>query len=352
MVEKNGKIEQKNGFKNFDEFYNHWLKQKSNNKSCPATKVKMTTKRFFNKPGKRKTKCMTNISVDRILFYYSPKNLIFTTWQYNCDKGGLSPKGARFFLKLAAAFGKIWRKNYNMKWNKKFDYPPSIRSLINDQRHYDIGEEKLPSVTTILQATQSPEEKKAILAKWKQNVGEIKADQIRDTAAARGTVMHRIIEGYLTDEGHVDLSDMGQLAGQMAQKVFKDGLKGSMEEIWGSEITLYYPGLYAGATDLVGIYEGRESIIDFKQSNKPKRREWIEDYFTQLAAYATAHNHVYDTKIQSGVILMCTPNMYFQKFVVSDDEFQGYMWKWLKRVDEFCNRDRLHENEGSLQKSE
>jgi ATP-dependent exoDNAse (exonuclease V) beta subunit len=239
-----------------------------------------------------------------------------------------------------------------MIWNKKFDYPPSIRSLINDQRHYDIGEEKLPSVTTILQATQSPEEKKAILAKWKQNVGEIKADQIRDTAAARGTVMHRIIEGYLTDEGHVDLSDMGQLAGQMAQKVFKDGLKGSMEEIWGSEITLYYPGLYAGATDLVGIYEGRESIIDFKQSNKPKRREWIEDYFTQLAAYATAHNHVYDTKIQSGVILMCTPNMYFQKFVVSDDEFQGYMWKWLKRVDEFCNRDRLHENEGSLQKSE
>jgi ATP-dependent exoDNAse (exonuclease V) beta subunit len=238
-----------------------------------------------------------------------------------------------------------------MIWNKKFEYPTSIRSLINDQRHYDIGEEKLPSVTTILQATQS-EEKKAILAKWKQNVGEIKADQIRDTAAARGTVMHRIIEGYLTDEGHVDLSDMGQLAGQMAQKVFKDGLKGSMEEIWGSEITLYYPGLYAGATDLVGIYEGRESIIDFKQSNKPKRREWIEDYFTQLAAYAMAHNYVYNTKIQSGVILMCTPNMYFQKFVVSDDEFQGYMWKWLKRVDEFCNRDRLHENEGSLQKSE
>jgi len=238
-----------------------------------------------------------------------------------------------------------------IRWNKKFDYPPSIRSLINDQRHYDIGEEKLPSVTTILQATQS-EEKKAILAKWKQNVGEIKADQIRDQAAARGTVMHRIIEGYLTDQGHADLSDMGQLAGQMAQKVFKEGLKGSMEEIWGSEITLYYPGLYAGATDLVGIYEGRESIIDFKQSNKPKRREWIEDYFMQLAAYATAHNHVYDTKIQSGVILMCTPNMYFQKFVVSDSEFQGYMWKWLKRVDEFCNRNGLHGNQGGLQKSE
>ena len=223
-----------------------------------------------------------------------------------------------------------------MKWNKRFEYPVSIRSLINDQRHYDIGQEKLPSVTTILQATQSPE-KKAILAKWKQKVGEKKADEIRDTAAARGTVMHRIIEGYITGDGHADLSPMGQASGTMAQTIFKEGLKGRMDEVWGSEITLYYPGLYAGATDLVGIYEGREAIIDFKQSNKPKRREWIEDYFTQMAAYAMAHNHVYDTKIQSGVILMCTPGNYFQKFVVKDKEFQQYMWKWVSRVDQFCN---------------
>ena len=221
-----------------------------------------------------------------------------------------------------------------MIWNKQFDYPPSIRSLINDQRHYDINGDKLPSVTTILQATQS-EEKKRILAEWKQKVGENKADEIRDTAAARGTIMHRIIEGYITGEGHADLSHMGQAAGIMAQTIFKEGLKGSMEEIWGSEITLYYPGLYAGATDLCGIYEGKESIIDFKQSNRPKRRDWIEDYFIQLAAYATAHNYVYGTNIQSGVILMCTKDNYFQKFVTNDTEFQKYMWKWLKRVDQY-----------------
>ena len=223
-----------------------------------------------------------------------------------------------------------------MKWNKRFEYPASIRSVINGGRHYDIGQEKLPSVTTILQATQSPE-KKAILAKWKQKVGEKKADEIRDTAAARGTVMHRIIEGFVTGEGHADLSPMGQVSGIMAQTIFKEGLKGRMDEVWGSEITLYYPGLYAGATDLVGVYEGREAIIDFKQSNKPKRREWIEDYFTQMAAYAMAHNHVYNTQIQSGVILMCTPGNYFQKFVVKDKEFQQYMWKWVSRVDQFCN---------------
>ena len=224
-----------------------------------------------------------------------------------------------------------------MKWNKQFEYPSSTRALINGKRHYDVGtQEKLPSVTTILSATQS-EEKKAILANWKQKVGEKKADEIRDSAANRGTIMHRIIEGHLLGQRHADLSDQGQLAGVMAQKIIDEGLNGRMDEIWGSEITIYYPGLYAGATDLAGIYEGRESIIDFKQSNRPKKREWIEDYFTQMAAYAMAHNHVYNTQIQSGVILMCTPNNYFQKFVVKDKEFQQYMWKWVSRVDQYCN---------------
>lgn len=218
-----------------------------------------------------------------------------------------------------------------MQWNKKFNYPPSVRSLIDNQRHYDIYGDKLPSVTTILSATQSAE-KKASLAKWKQKVGDNEADRIRDDAAARGTIMHRIIEGYVTGDGHQDLSDMGQAAGLMAQTVFKEGLKGSMEEIWGSEITLYYPGLYAGATDLCGIYEGRESIIDFKQSNKYKKREWIDDYFIQCAAYATAHNYVYGTNINSGVILISVKGGDVLRYVSTGKEFQHFMWTWLGRV--------------------
>ena len=222
------------------------------------------------------------------------------------------------------------------KWNKKFDYPASIRSLVNDQRHYEIGQEKLPSVTTILQATQS-DEKKAILAQWRQNVGENKAEEIKNEAANRGTIMHRILEGYLLGQNHADFSDLGQQAGVMANTILESGIRGQLEEIWGSEITVYYPGLYAGATDLAGIYNGRESIIDFKQSNKPKRKEWIEDYFLQLAAYAMAHNHVYGTNIQSGVVLMCTKDNYFQKFEAKDKEFQRFSWEWLRRVDKFKN---------------
>lgn len=224
-----------------------------------------------------------------------------------------------------------------MKWNKRFNYPTSTRSLINDQRHYDVGtQEKLPSVTTILQATQS-DEKKAKLAEWRQNVGENKAESIKNEAAERGSIMHRIIEGYLLGRRHADFSNQGQLAGVMAETIIESGIRGHLDEIWGSEITVYYPGLYAGATDLVGIYEGRESIVDFKQSNKPKRKEWIEDYFVQLAAYAMAHNHIYGTKIQSGTILMCTKDNMFQRFDIKDKEFQRFSWEWLRRVDLFKN---------------
>ena len=218
-----------------------------------------------------------------------------------------------------------------MKWNKKFIYPKSTRSLINGKRHYDIGtNEKLPSVTTILQATQS-EEKRKKLAEWRERQGAQAADRIKDIAALRGTSMHTYLEGYITDQRHLDLTALGKEAGRMADIIIRSGL-GNLEEIWGTEVTLYYPGLYAGATDVAGIYNGRESIIDFKQTNKPKRREWIEDYFIQLAAYAMAHNHVYDTQIQQGVILMCSKDGFFQKFVVSDKEFKEYKYAFLEKV--------------------
>ena len=221
-----------------------------------------------------------------------------------------------------------------MKWNKKFIYPTSTRALIDGKRHYDVGtNEKLPSVTTILSATQS-EEKKKSLANWKARMGAQAADRIRDVSAMRGTSMHTYLEGYIKGERHLDLTALGQEAGRMANVVIKSGL-GDLEEVWGTEVTLYYPGLYAGATDVVGIYGGREAIIHFKQTNKPKQREWIFDYFTQLAGYAIAHNYVYGTKIQTGVILMCSKDCFFQKFEVSDKEFQGYMHTFLKKVEQY-----------------
>mgnify|MGYP007077390604 FL=1 len=233
-----------------------------------------------------------------------------------------------------------------MIWNKKFIYPPSTRSLVMGRRHYEIGTDKLPSVTTILSQTQS-EEKKKSLANWQARMGKQYADRVRDIAALRGTSMHTYLEGYIKGERHLDLTSVGKEAGIMAQKVIDSGL-GDLEEVWGTEVTLYYPGLYAGATDVVGIYNGRESIIDFKQTNKPKQREWIDDYFTQLAAYAMAHNYVYDTKIQSGIILMCSKDGFFQKFEVFDKEFQGYMHTFLKKTDQYyANVPKAEEGQGT-----
>ena len=220
-----------------------------------------------------------------------------------------------------------------MKWNKKFIYPTSTRALINGKRHYDVGtNEKLPSVTTILQATQSEEKKKSLEA-WKARMGAQRADRIRDISAMRGTSMHTYLEGYITDQRHLDLTALGQEAGRMADVVIRSGL-GDLEEVWGTEVTLYYPGLYAGATDVVGIYAGKPAIIDFKQTNKPKQREWI-DYFLQMAAYGMAHDAVYGTMIEQGVIMMCSKDGFYQQFMIEGEEFRDAKHKFLGRLDEF-----------------
>jgi len=222
-----------------------------------------------------------------------------------------------------------------MKWNKLYEYPKSMRSLVKDERHYEVGSSKLPSVTTILAATQS-DEKRASLEAWKNRVGGIEADRIKNTAATRGTAMHSFLEHHLNGQGLLDLSDEGRAARNMAETIIKQGL-GDLQEIWGNEVVLYYPDLYAGQTDLCGIYQGRDSIIDFKQSNKPKRDEWIEDYYLQGAAYATAHDCIYGTNIEQTVILMCTPDNFFQRFIVNGQRFKYYKSEWLRRLDAYYN---------------
>ena len=211
-----------------------------------------------------------------------------------------------------------------------------MRTSIEGKRHYEITGKKLPSVTTILSATKSQEAIDSI-NRWKARIGEDQATRVKDQAASRGTNMHHHLEKYILGEGHKDLTDEGQVAGDMAQVIIDKGLV-DLSEIWGSEVTLYYPGLYAGATDLVGVYDYEDSIIDFKQSNKPKRAEWIEDYKLQLVAYATAHDCIFGTNIEQGVILMCTPDNFFQRFIVNGSEFREWKWKWLRKIDQYYGK--------------
>ena len=195
-------------------------------------------------------------------------------------------------------------------------------------RVYDIVGTRLPSVTTILGATKNQD----FIKKWKAKVGEQEAERIKNHSSNRGTAMHKFLEHYILGTGYDDLTSIGQEASPMANKIIAMGLA-PVEEYYGSEVTLYYPGLYAGSTDLVCLHNGKESIVDFKQSNRPKRKEWIEDYYLQIAAYAMAHDYVHGSEIRQGVIMMCTPDLYYQEFIITDHELRGYKHKFLKRLD-------------------
>ena len=220
-----------------------------------------------------------------------------------------------------------------MKRNNCYKYPKTQREKIEGKRHYVFDKEKLPSVTTILDIRQ-PAEKRESLAKWRQREGEANAARIVATSAARGTAMHKILEMYILEQGYLDETNVGKQAHNMAIQVIQNGLS-NVTEYYGTECTLYYPGLYAGQTDLVGIHKGQDAIIDFKQTNKPKRKEWIGDYCLQLAAYAMAHNMLFNTKITKGVIMMCSKDNYYQEFVMEGLEFQKHMHNFLRRVDEY-----------------
>ena len=227
----------------------------------------------------------------------------------------------------------------------RYNYTPLDRTTIDGKRHYCLPDgSKVPSVTTILDRTK-PREAREALANWKKAVGEQRAQQITTEAASRGTRMHAYLEHFVLSE------DMKPLPGNpfahpswyMAAQIILQGLQPNVTEYWGVEVPLFYSGLYAGTTDLIGMWKGRPAIMDFKQSNKPKKREYIEDYFLQLAAYAAAHNDMHGTDIHDGIILMAvqpklqedgtysTPQ--YLEFEVEEKEFAYWSDQWMKRVE-------------------
>lgn len=223
-----------------------------------------------------------------------------------------------------------------MMITNKYDYSPIKRKTVDGKRHYLTPDgSAVPSVTTILDKTK-PEEKRQALRNWKKRVGEAKAQQIVTEAAGRGTRMHKWLEDYVETGimGEPGSNPYSQQSHTMASLILEHGLKHA-DELWGTEVPLYYSGLYAGTTDLVGIHKGVPSIMDFKQTNKPKKTEWVEDYFLQLCAYANAHNNMFDTKINKGVILMCSKDYQYQEWILEGDAFNHYSTLWFDRVAEY-----------------
>ena len=219
-----------------------------------------------------------------------------------------------------------------------YKYPSSTRAPINGLRHYTIeGKSKpLPSVTTVLGQTQ-PKEKQESLERWRQKVGREEAKRITREACDRGTAMHYYLEQLIQGTPTKDLTTRGKEAEPMAKIIAERGLS-DVDEVYGIEAVLYYPDLYAGSVDLVARYKGKVSIIDFKQTNKPKQVEWIGDYFLQMAAYGMAHDVVHDTAIEQGIIMMCSKDGYYQQFMIEGEEFRNAKHKFLGRLNEYNGR--------------
>jgi len=211
----------------------------------------------------------------------------------------------------------------------KFDYQPISRKQVNGKRLYETPDgHAVASVTTILDATKD----KTHLIAWKKRVGEKKAQEIVTEAAGVGTRMHKYLEDYIEfgEWPQPGSNPYAQQAHGMAE-VIKDNVMDDVE-VWGSEVALYMPQMYAGTTDLVGTYKGQPAIMDFKQTNKPKKVEWVVDYFLQLVAYAEAHNEVYGTNIREGHVFMCSRAGEYQQFDVWPDEYDEWRNEWYNRV--------------------
>ncbi len=212
----------------------------------------------------------------------------------------------------------------------KYSYAHGTRSTELGSRNYEVAGFKLPSVTTVLGKTKDT----SFLDSWIKRKGKTEAERIKNESSTRGTSMHKYLENYVLGKGYEDLTDLGQETKRMAEKVIEVGLA-PVSEYFGSEVTLYYPGLYAGQTDLVGLHNDRETIIDFKQANRPKREEWIGDYKLQAGAYAMAHDYVHGSNIDQCIIMICTPDLYYQEFRIEGTNLRRAKHDFLRRLNQY-----------------
>ena len=234
-----------------------------------------------------------------------------------------------------------------MKLLKKYNYVNATANTQLGSRTYSVAGMNLPSVTTILAKTKNQE----YLTRWRKKVGHEEAERIFNLSSKRGTAMHKFLEKHIEDSGYEDLTSIGREAAPMAKKIIDVGLT-YVSQYYGSEVTLYYPGLYAGTTDLVCMHNNLDTIIDFKQSNRPKEEEWMEDYYLQIAAYAMAHDYIHGSNIEQGIIMVCTPDLYYQEFKFSGLILRDWKHKFLKRLDAYYELTRDHKEEAHIDTTE
>jgi hypothetical protein len=242
--------------------------------------------------------------------------------------------------------------------NKRFNYPEltAITYPTGGRVYQTPTGNSVPSVTTILSNTLP---KEALVA-WRQKVGDEEADRITAEACRIGTTMHDRLEGYVSNyiQGRPNIPPEDEedlLAYKMADNLRRFALV-DLDEIWGIEEALFCEDLYAGRTDLIGVYKGKSAIIDYKSTKKPKKSEWVEGYKMQLAAYNLCHLSMFNERMDTGVIMMAVRPPYsvpVQMFVLQKDEMLYWEGRWVEAVQKFYERiEREQKTKGDIDKPE
>jgi len=217
------------------------------------------------------------------------------------------------------------------KFNPIFKYNTLNRVTKEQGRHYETPYGVVPSVTTILSTTSD----KSGLMAWRKRLGDKEATRQTVEAANIGTLVHKHLECYIEGSPRPQGNNViHTMAREMSDKIINSDLK-PLQEVWGLEAALFYPELYAGTADCIGIYDGSPAILDFKTSKKNKKDEHVIDYFLQASAYALAHNFQFGTNIKKFVILMTNREGGVQTWKVSGLDFQKYSDMWHQRLEAY-----------------
>lgn len=189
----------------------------------------------------------------------------------------------------------------------------------------------LPSITTVLSVKN-----KSGLDAWRKRVGEEEANRVMNQAALRGTAVHQLAEDYVNNES--DWKKGAMPANLFTFNTIKPLLDKHLNNVWIQEAPLYSEKLsVAGRVDCIAEWDGVLSIIDYKTSKRPKKREYVESYFIQEAAYAAMFLERTGVPIKQIVTVIA----------VDDNEPQVYIEKAIDHLPKFIElRKKFKEERG------
>lgn len=203
---------------------------------------------------------------------------------------------------------------------------------LNRKRHLSFQGQTYPSVTSILSATK-PQKDRMALQQWRKRIGAKQAQQITNNASRRGISVHVAIKQYLQQK---------EIAEEVIDNPYWHSIKPVLDEVEQVHLveSAIYHSLYryGGCFDCLGEWKGKLCVFDWKTASKPKKTEWITDYFLQVTAYIKAINYLYNVEIEQGIIAIALSEQPAQIFVLDEEALADYWQQFIRRLQQWNSR--------------